>query len=161
MMRCGSFISSQGGGMIDLDRYQKEFQLRQEARMKLPLWLRLLMPLLVLSCVFGLAFGLVFLAYSTHGQIFPGVTWQNIAGHVAMLIFAGGFIAALAPGIMLANRVLKFFGFTRRVLDKNAEGVPDYSYEDSMRGLKKIGRYSITFGLILLLFAIFEPWRFL
>src|ERR1700680_207990 len=86
-----------------VQKYLGEARARAVARRRLPAWLAVLMPFTVLFFVFGVTVGGMFAAGRIHHWLHPEITWRAISDAARFLIFAGAFVAALAPGVILAT----------------------------------------------------------
>jgi hypothetical protein len=135
-----------------------DFTARSAARGRLPAWLKVAAPLLSLVSVFTLVALLFAAANAIHSLARPGVTLATAAGPSELLMFLGSFVAALAPGFLIANLALWAVPPTRRVLDQNAKGVPGASFRRSMMGLSKLAIVLTAPGLGLALLGAIEPW---
>jgi hypothetical protein len=113
------------------------FQARQAVRMRLPLWLRLLMPLMVMYTVLALTAGSIALLWSLHQAVHPGISFRTISGGAFALIFFLSFLGIVAPALMLLNLCLRGIPPLRRIFEENTKGVPRASYDESMSGLRK------------------------
>ncbi len=140
-----------------MKRWSQEFAGRQTARLGLPLWLRVLVPLLGIGCVFGLTAAIFGSATLLHRALHtPGA---KIVGSTYALMFFPSFLAALAPGFLVANFLLRLIPPARRALEKAAADVPRASYRDATRDLVRLATVLVPLGLLLALLGVVEPWK--
>ena len=142
----------------DTRTYTRGFQARQAARMRLPTWLRLLMPIMVMSSVLALTAGSVALLWSLHRTLHPGISLGAMSGGAVALIFFSSFFGALAPAMMLLNVCLRRVPPLRRIFEENSKGVHGASYQESMSGLRKLAMVLVPPAFVLALIGAIEPW---
>lgn len=106
-----------------LQQHSCDFQARQIARGRLPIWLALLMPLMALSSVFGLTIGSINVLWTLHLVLHPGVSFASKSNIVFPLTVFPAFLGAVAPALMLLNFALARIPPLRWVFDSNAAGV--------------------------------------
>src|SRR4051812_47326064 len=111
-----------------LQTYAKGFQARHAARGRLPIWLALLMPIMVISTVLLLTVSSIFVFWRVHLIFHPEISFSAMSGAAFILIFFASFIGSLGPALMLLNSALVRIPPLKRILDRNSEGVPGASY---------------------------------
>jgi hypothetical protein len=126
--------------------------------MQLPIWLRLLMPLMVMSSVLALTAGSVALLWSLHRALHPGISFGVMSGGAFALIFFPSFFGVLAPALMLLNLCVRGVPPLRRIFEENSKGVHGASYQDSMSRLRKLAMVLVPLALVLALIGAVEPW---
>jgi hypothetical protein len=131
-------------------RHVAGFRARQEARARLPIWLALLMPFMGLSFVFGATAVFVVAAFQIYTVVHGVPPSMGTNAWPALIIIAGSFVAAVAPGFMLANAALWCVPPLRHRLDRNAEGVASAGFRRSMRQLGQATALSGPAGLLLI-----------
>ena len=141
-----------------LQGYGSGFQARQAARMRLPLWLGLLMPLMFMSTVLTLTAGSIALLWSVHQAVHPGISFR--AGGAFVLMSFASFFGVLAPALMLLNLGLHAIPPLRRIFEENSKGVPGASYDKAMSGVRKAAAILVPPSLLLALIGAIEPWAF-
>jgi len=120
----------------------------------LPVWLAPLLPILGLSCVFGIMFGIFRGFIAIHQLIHPARDWPHTPGPMLPILFIGSFVAAIGPGFILANLLLASVKPLRRILDRNAEGVPGLSFTEGTKGLVNFSVFAVPFGMVSCLIAV-------
>ena len=128
--------------------------------MRLPLWLGLLMPLMVMSTVLALTAGSIALLWSLHQALHPGISFRTISVGAFALMFFPPFFGVLAPALMLLNLCLHGIPPLRRIFEENSKGVPGASYDKAMSGLRKAAAILVPPSLLLALIGAIEPWAF-
>jgi len=73
------------------------------------------------------------------------------------LTFFASFIGAVAPALMLLNVCFRSIPPLRRIFEENSQGVPGASYQQSMRGLRKIAAFLVPLALVVALIASVAP----
>ena len=145
-------------GRQPLQAFERDFGARQAARMRLPAWLRVLMPLMGISCLLGLTAASVALLWSLHRAVHPQISLRTVSSP-AMLLMAVASITAAAPtAFILLNALLRAVPPVRRALDENSRGVPGASYKASMRQLGRAALLLVPLALLLGLIGALEPW---
>jgi hypothetical protein len=146
---------------LELKRsYSEDFRARQAARMRLPVWLRISMPLMAISSIVAVTAASVGLFWALHRMLHPGISFSAIPDAVFILIFFPSFFGAMAPALMLLNLALIRIPPLKQLFDKNSEGVPGASYKSSMSGLRKVAIIMLPPALALSLLGAIEPWAF-
>jgi hypothetical protein len=137
--------------------YKWGFQQRQAARMRLPVWLALLMPLMVISCAAAIVICSIAVSVALHRSLHPGVTLSE--GTIGLVMIAS-LIGLYPPALMLLNMLLHSIPALRRILDENSKGVPGASYRKSMDQLRKVAIILTPPALLVTLIGAIEPWAF-
>jgi hypothetical protein len=138
--------------------YINGFKARQAARMRLPVWLGLLMPLMSISSITCVAASFIGIFWLLHRVLHPGIPFSPPSNVVVLLIILPSYFGAIAPALMLLNFVLARISPLKRIFDKNSEGVPGASYKSSMRGLGKAAIIILPATLALSLLGAIDPW---
>ena len=128
--------------------------------MRLPVWVRLLMPLMVMSTVLALTAGSVAVLWSLHRTVHPGISFGKMSGGAFALMFFPSFLGVVVPALMLLNLCLHGIPALRRTFEQTSKGVPGASYEESMSGLRKFAVVLVPPALLLALIGAIEPWAF-
>jgi hypothetical protein len=136
----------------------EDFQQRQAARMRLPGWLRLLMPLMVMASVFALTIASIELLWQLHRYFHPMAAFKSVSGAAQALMIIPAFFGSIVPALILLNLVLARIPALRQIFDTNAEGVAGASYQESMHNLRKGALIVVPPALILALVGAVEPW---
>src|SRR5215475_6912707 len=89
IIKIAVFWLVRGKPQRSLRGYGSGFQARQAARMRVPLWLGILMPLMVISTVLALTAGSIALLWSIHQVVHPGMSFR--AGGAFLLMFFASF----------------------------------------------------------------------
>jgi hypothetical protein len=126
--------------------------------MRLPMWLRFLMPLMAMSFVLAFTAASVALLWLLHWHLHPGMSFAALSGAAFSLMFYPSFFGVLAPALMLLNLCLRVIPSLRRIFDESSRGVPRASYQKSMSGLRKLAMMLVPPALILALIGATEPW---
>jgi hypothetical protein len=126
--------------------------------MRLPVWLGLLMPLMVMSTVLALTAGSIALLWSLHQALHPGISFRTLSGGAFALMFFPPFFGVLAPALMLLNLCLHGIPPLRRIFEENSKGVPGASYDKAMSGLRKAAAVLVPPSFLLALIGAIEPW---
>jgi len=130
-------------------KYFREAGSRAAARRRLPVWLALLMPFIGLFFVFCITVALGLIGIHVYQVLHPRLPQDTIS-----LIFGGAFIAAIAPGFIVANLALWLVPPIRQILDANAKGARRLSFLEGIKGLVKVGLVTVPVGLVLILIAV-------
>src|ERR1051326_2803137 len=141
-----------------LERYIKESLARQEARMRLPVLLRVLLPVTFLTCVLGPTIISIYLLAALHHTLHPAAAWPAASGPSLVLIVFIPFFGWLGPGGWLANTILHLVPPLRLALDLNAVQVPGASYEQARNGFAKATAYLFPPASMLSLLGAIAPW---
>lgn len=128
--------------------------------MRLPVWVRLLMPLIAMSSILALTAGSVVLLWSLHRTLHPEISFQAMSDSAGVLIFIPSFFGAVAPALMLLNLLLHRIPPLRNIFGKNSENASGASYQAAMRQLRKAAIVLVPPALILALIGATEPWAF-
>ena len=140
--------------------YLGAFSERQAARMRLPTWLRYLMPLLICTAIFSLTALAVVVLWQLHRLLHPGVPLAAFHGPAAPLVFFSSFLGVMAPALMVLNVTLHAIPPMRRIFEKEYGGGPDVAYDKSMKDLRKMALLVGLPCLVLALVGAVEPWAF-
>lgn len=133
-------------------------QRRAIARGRLPPWLKALLPTLGLGCVFCVMLLVFAGSAELYRLIHAASAFRRAPGIVLPLLFTGSFVLALGPGFVLANLLLVSVVPLRRVLDRNAQGVPGASFAEGTRSLLRFSAVSVPIGLACCAAAVAIPW---
>jgi len=117
------------------------------------------MPFIALSSVLGLTFIVAYGLVSLHLALHPSASWPLKSSELSkfLMVFLP-FFGCAAPGLMIGNFILYAIPPVRRVLDRNARGVPGASFKQSMRGFGKVSAVGLPTVLILGVIGAIEPW---
>ena len=90
--------------------FLKDFEKRQEARNRLPIWLAMLMPLVLLSLTFGIAYTVVIVSFEIHHVLHPMLPdfFFNVGQNVTVSI-AITFIFSFFNRSLYSYPARKFF----------------------------------------------------
>src|ERR1041384_4897175 len=88
-----------------LKLFGQDFQARQAARGRLPVWLGLLMPLMASSAMCSLTSLSVFVLWRLHKALHPEIPFSPMPV-AALVIFFASFFGVMAPALMLLNLIL-------------------------------------------------------
>jgi len=139
-----------------LSRFVRGFAARQEARDRLPGWLKAIMlPTIFFSWFVSMAL-LIFVGLAVHEWLHPRSRAPE--GMVALLFFAS-FATGVVPAFVLANYLLWIIPPIRRALDKNARGVPGASFQAANRALLRVARFSVPISFLIWIAAAVDPWH--
>lgn len=128
--------------------------------MRIPYWLRLLVPFLIISFVLALSAGCVTLLWSLHRALHPEIAFRAVSRSAFILMFFPSFFGAMAPAAMLLNLLFRRIPPLRKIFENNAKGVRGASYRESMNGLRKATALFVPPALALALLGAVEPWAF-
>jgi hypothetical protein len=127
-----------------MQKFKREFLRRQAARLALPVWLRILMPVTFLGTAFsvtgGLFWAIIKIRLKFRPEFSPLIPPPGSPPTAAFaLVSLGAFIFAVCLSIVISNLLVGSVPAVRGILDKNAEGVPGGSFEAAMsQGWKAI-----------------------
>ncbi len=126
--------------------------------MRLPAWLRVLMPLTAMSCWLGLTAASAALLWSLHRALHPQIALRTISSPAMLLMLLASMAAAAPLAFILLNVLLRGAPPLQRMLDANSRGVPGASYAASMRQLRRAALLLVPPALLLGLVGAVEPW---
>ena len=138
--------------------YKDGFRERQAARMRLPVWVRYLMPIMIMSSILALTAGSIMLLWSLHRALHTEISLRTLSDIAGILIFLPSFIGAMAPGMMLLNLLLHHIPPMRRIFENNSRKAPGVAYREAMAQLRKVAIFLVPPSLILALIGAIEPW---
>jgi len=144
--------------------FLKDFEKRQEVRNRLPIWLAMLMPLVLLSLTFGIAYTVVIVSFEIHRVLHPMLpdflshAGQNVTVSI-VITFIFSFLIGVSTAIPLGNFLLWVINPIRKRLNENAKGVADASYGDAITTAKQMILYVAIPSAILLSIGIWAPWE--
>jgi len=126
--------------------------------MRLPLWLRFLMPLMGISMILALTVGSFTLLWSLHQVLHPEISLRAISGGAIAVMIFPSFFGALAPALMLLNLCLHSIPPLRRIFEENSKGLAGASYDESMRDLRKLAIVIVPPSFVIALIGAIAPW---
>lgn len=142
------------------EKYKRDFRARQVARMRLPVWLAALMPVLSMSSIAVVTVASVMALWGLHHALHPDISSEVMPGVAKSLILFPSFFGAIAPGLMLLNVILRHIPPLRRIFDASGEGVRRASYPEAMKDLRKFAKVLVPPALALALLGAVDPWAF-
>ena len=77
--------------LMFLDRYKSDFQARQVARMRLPSWLAMLMPLFSMMSILVVTLASVMVLWALHRALHPEISFEAMPGIAKGLILFPSF----------------------------------------------------------------------
>jgi len=140
--------------MSKLSNLHADMAARVVARARLPRWLALLMPVIALTCIFGLTTIIAWASFRLHQTVHPRA---QLSDRVVGLSVIGALIIAVAPGLLLGNYILGLVPPIRKLSDRNTKGVRGAPFHEAMRGLLKAACILAPVGAILIVLATSWP----
>lgn len=128
--------------------------------MRLPVWVRYLMPVMMMSSVLALTAVSMMLLWSLHRALHPEISLRTLSDSAGILMFLPSFLGAMAPGMMLLNLLLHHIPPMRRIFENNSQNAPGAAYRAAMGQLRKMAIILVPPSLILALIGAIEPWAF-
>ncbi|MDI1229256.1 MAG: hypothetical protein PSY14_16370 [bacterium] len=141
--------------------FSDSFRLRQASRNNLPNWLRFLLPFVFLVVAFGIAAGLAMSAARLHQMLNPELPPLMLSDSLTIaqaLILFPSLLAGISLSVTASNIFLWLIPPVRKVLDRNAQGVPGASFKEGMRTGKQAALFIALPALVLLCLGIWMPW---
>jgi hypothetical protein len=139
----------------------EDFRKRQGARLRLPVWLRFAMPIVLMSFMLATTALIVIVAnkmfITLHPEAMPPFGHRTLTLTQVFLLFPP-FMIGLPSSIILGNLFLWLIPPVRRILDQNARGVPGASFSQGMAAGRKMMIFAAVPGLILTFVGVWSPW---
>jgi hypothetical protein len=132
---------------------------RARARRRKSPWNLLLIPLVALPLA-GLWWSFVFILTQLHSWIYPGESLALARGLGSVLTRVAPVFAALPLSMVVGNMLVFLVPPARRVLAKEAASVPGTDLRSSQRGLLRMSRFLVPFGLGLAAIGALLRWSY-
>jgi hypothetical protein len=135
---------------------------RQRARQQLPVWLRILLPVVFLGVTFFIAAMFVICASKAYHALHAGLpqllaSEGSITLTQALVIFPS-FLIGVSLSLPVSNILLWLIPPVRKMLDENAQGVPGASFREGMKtGIKALIFVALPSFAVFLL-GVWSPW---